>query len=64
MFDKINKWFDKNKLFIKGVISVIAGLSFIAKPEIVPDWLIILIGVSWLFEGITDLAEDLMDKRD
>jgi len=64
MFKKIKNWFSNNKLLLKGALGVVAGISLITHPETVPDWIIILIGVSWLFEGITDLAEGFVDKRD
>lgn len=64
MFKKVKNWFNSNKVLLKGALGVIAGVSLITYPETVPNWLIILIGVSWLFEGITDLAEGYTDKRD
>jgi len=64
MFKKIKNWFSNNKLLLKGALGVVAGISLITHPETVPNWIIILIGLSWLFEGITDLAEGFVNKRD
>lgn len=57
MFRKISRWLDRNYEYIFGTVAIIAGMTLIFMPETVPDWLIILIGFSWLLEGFGRLLE-------
>ena len=57
MFRKINKWFEKNYEYIFGTIAIIAGVTLISTPEKIPDWFIILVGISWVLEGFGRLLE-------
>lgn len=57
MFRKIIRWFDRNYEYVFGIVAIIAGMTLIFLPETVPDWLIILIGFSWILEGSGRLLE-------
>jgi uncharacterized membrane protein HdeD (DUF308 family) len=51
------KWLENNFDYISGIIGVLAGATIISNPEKVSDFIIILIGIYWLFEGIRIIFE-------
>jgi len=62
MFNKIIDWIDKNYNIILGILNVLAGFGFVIMPEVVPDWLIVFIGITWVIQGIIRIGEDYYNK--
>jgi len=62
MFNKIIDWIDKNYNIILGILNVLAGFGFVIMPEVVPDWLIVFIGLTWVMQGIIRMGEDYHNK--
>ena len=62
MFNKIIDWIDKNYNIILGILNVLAGFGFVVIPEVVPDWLIVFIGITWVIQGIIRIGEDYYNK--
>jgi len=62
MLNKITDWIDENYNIIVGILSIFAGFGFVVIPELVPDWLIVFIGITWIIQGIIRAGENHHNK--